>query len=107
MKPGSPEWEQICRRCGRCCYEKIQYRGRIYYTDEPCEWLDTPTGLCTVYGQRQRLRPGCVALTEANVRAGILPADCPYVAGLQGYRAPVLTEDRAGLPPLSLNRALK
>ena len=26
-------WEALCRRCGRCCFEKIECDGEVYYTD--------------------------------------------------------------------------
>lgn len=74
------DWEKICQRCGRCCYEKIEFEGEIYYTDEPCQYLDLKTHLCRVYPQRCMVRPGCVALTPELVRQGLLPADCPYIA---------------------------
>jgi len=86
-------WEAKCRRCGRCCYEKIEYDGEIYYTRTPCEKLDVVTSLCTVYPERTKVRPGCVQLTPELVRMGILPADCPYVAGLESYRAPHLFDE--------------
>jgi len=73
------EWEQICEHCGRCCYEKYEYRGKIYYTDTPCQYLDTKTKLCRIYSQRSKLHPDCVCLTPVLVRAGILPETCPYV----------------------------
>jgi uncharacterized cysteine cluster protein YcgN (CxxCxxCC family) len=83
-------WEKLCRRCARCCYEKVEYEGEIYYTDIPCEKLDVKTRLCTVYANRETARPGCVALTAEIVRQGFLPADCPYVAGLPDYKGPHL-----------------
>lgn len=84
------EWEAICRRCGRCCFEKIEFEGEIHYTDTPCEMLDLETRRCRVYAERVQRRPGCVQLTPRLVRRGLLPADCPYVAGIAGYRAPRL-----------------
>ena len=72
-------WEGICERCGRCCYEKYDYRGKIYYTDTPCQYLDTTTNLCRIYRQRSKLHPECAQLTPELVKAGILPSDCPYV----------------------------
>jgi len=90
---GSKDWESVCRRCGRCCYEKIDFEGRIYYTDLPCEFLDTRRNLCRVYAERDTRRPGCVRLTAANVAKGFLPADCPYVDGLEGYPAPFMADD--------------
>lgn len=73
------EWERICERCGRCCYEKYAYRGKVFYSKTPCPHLDTKTQLCTIYHQRAKLHPECVQLTPELVRAGILPDDCPYV----------------------------
>ncbi|NIQ95689.1 MAG: hypothetical protein GWO11_01015 [Desulfuromonadales bacterium] len=85
-------WEALCRRCGRCCYEKYEVDGRIYYSDEPCEFLDTDSLLCTVYDQRHRRREDCAPLTPRVVSMGALPADCPYVAGIDGYVAPLPLE---------------
>ena len=87
------EWEAKCRRCGRCCYEKIEFEGEVYYTDEPCEFLDPDTRLCRVYERRQTLRADCAALTPRLVRRRWLPADCPYVADIVGYVGPHLWDD--------------
>ncbi len=72
-------WEKICKRCGRCCYEKVEFEGEVYYTDDPCEHLDLETRLCRVYSDRCAVREGCVALTPQLVLRGLLPDDCPYV----------------------------
>lgn len=88
LQPESAAWEAICQRCGRCCYEKIEFDGEVYYTDQPCEKLDRASGLCTVYENRHRARPGCTSLTPEIIALGVLPADCPYVAGVTAYRAP-------------------
>ena len=82
------EWEKICERCGRCCYEKYDYRGHIYYAGKPCQYLDTETNLCRIYHQRTELHPDCVRLTPQLVLAGILPEDCPYVKKLDDYFSP-------------------
>ena len=75
------EWEALCNRCGKCCYEKIDLgAGEICYTDEPCEHLDTETNLCTVYERRHEVEPDCMSLTEHLVRTlSWLPPDCAYV----------------------------
>lgn len=88
-----PEWEHLCRRCGRCCYEKEQCDGRIYYTGTPCRFLDLKTRLCRVYEDRHRRRKGCVSITPKVVAMGVLPGDCPYVKGAQGYREPIIRAD--------------
>jgi len=82
------QWEAICQRCGRCCYEKLDDGGTIYYTSAPCDRLDLQSCLCTVYEQRNTVRPDCMPLTVEVLQAGYLPADCPYVAGLEDYPAP-------------------
>ena len=87
------QWDKICARCGRCCYEKIDFEGRIYYTDLPCEFLDLNTRTCRVYQERDSHRPDCLRLTPEAVKKGFLPADCPYVKDLEGYLAPVLQDD--------------
>jgi uncharacterized cysteine cluster protein YcgN (CxxCxxCC family) len=89
----SQEWESICRRCARCCYEKIDFEGRIYYTELPCEFLDLATNTCKVYTERDKKRPGCVRLTKETVKKGFLPADCPYVSDIENYQAPMLPDD--------------
>lgn len=75
------EWESICRRCGKCCYEKIDLgAGEIVYTSEPCVHLDTKTNLCKVYDNRRVEEPDCIELTENIVRSlNWLPPDCAYV----------------------------
>ncbi len=83
------EWEERCLRCGRCCYEKIDCDGEISYTGTPCEFLDPESRLCTVYEERHRRKPVCTPLTPKVLAMGALPGDCPYVAGLEGYRPPL------------------
>ncbi len=39
IQTGSVEWEEICEHCGRCCYEKYEYRGKIFYSHKPCQYL--------------------------------------------------------------------
>jgi len=91
-KPGSPQWEDLCERCGRCCYEKYDYRGRIFYTSKACSYLDPETALCRNYENRSAVHPDCVQLTPEIISAGILPADCPYVRDLENYQAPVIPD---------------
>ena len=93
LQNDSEKWESICCRCGRCCYEKVDFEGRIYYTELPCEFLDTETNLCRVYTERDVKRPGCVRLTDEILPKGIMPADCPYVSDLDNYTAPTLLDD--------------
>lgn len=75
------EWESICRRCGRCCYEKIDLGGGIIrYTKEPCRYLDVETKMCKVYENRTEVEPDCIILTEDKVREiSWMPEGCAYV----------------------------
>lgn len=93
LQPGSAEWEAICQRCARCCYEKLDYQGKIFYTNKPCPHLDTELNCCRIYTQRSELHSECVQLTPALIAAGYLPADCPYVKGLSNYQAPEIEAD--------------
>ena len=87
------QWENLCERCARCCYEKINFNGRIFYTKIPCDQLDLETGLCRVYMERDAVRPDCQRLTPEVVAAGILPADCPYAQHIEGYQGPTMGEE--------------
>jgi len=75
------QWEAVCRKCGRCCYEKVDLGGGIIrYTDEPCVHLDTETNMCKVYERRGEVEPDCITLTEHLVRTlHWLPEECAYV----------------------------
>ncbi len=78
IRPGTPEWEELCQRCGRCCYEKLDYCGEIFYTATPCPHLDVSTQLCRVYQKRTVEQPDCAALTPEIIAMGVLPPQCPY-----------------------------
>jgi len=80
--------DDICRKCGRCCYRKLWLEDTIYYTPTPCEYLDTETNRCTVYEKRHLVNPECLSVEE-GIRIGVFPADCPYVKDLPDYTPPV------------------
>jgi uncharacterized cysteine cluster protein YcgN (CxxCxxCC family) len=80
--------DSLCRKCGKCCYEKFVIQGVVVITDIPCEHLDTGTCLCRIYADRHRLNPRCQPAAAA-LRAGALAGDCPYVKDIPGYQAPV------------------
>ncbi|MGC8605831.1 MAG: YkgJ family cysteine cluster protein [Desulfomonilaceae bacterium] len=75
------EWESICRKCAKCCYEKIDLgNGHIVYTEEPCIYLDTATRMCKIYDKRQEIEPDCIKLTENFIRQiNWMPSGCAYV----------------------------
>ena len=85
--------ENLCRRCGRCCYAKVIIETEVHYTDIPCAFLDTGSRLCTVYENRFERNPECLTVEE-GIALGVFPADCPYVAGIAGYRPPHTDCDR-------------
>ncbi|MCL5124438.1 MAG: hypothetical protein M1511_08080 [Deltaproteobacteria bacterium] len=75
------EWENICRKCGKCCYEKIDLGGgQIVYTEEPCVYLDTITRMCKIYDKRHEIEPDCIKLTEDFIRRiNWMPPGCAYI----------------------------
>jgi uncharacterized cysteine cluster protein YcgN (CxxCxxCC family) len=80
--------EAACRRCGRCCQEKLMVRGRIYLLPVWCRYLDRETMLCTIYERRHELNPECLDVAVGR-RLHVFPADCPYVRDLPDYEPPV------------------
>lgn len=95
-------WEALCQRCGRCCYEKIDYRDKIYITNIPCEYLDPVTKQCRVYPERCRRKEGCVVLTPEIVAMEVLPKGCAYVRHIENYSSPLDWEEL----PLSVRDSL-
>lgn len=84
--------ENICRRCGVCCHEKVRFGEQVVITDIPCPFLDETTNRCTVYPDRLTRQPRCSS-AEDSVKANSLPDDCPYVGGRTDYQpAHLLTE---------------
>ncbi|PLX96641.1 MAG: hypothetical protein C0622_14325 [Desulfuromonas sp.] len=74
------KWEELCRRCGECCFEKkIDAKGVIHTTAVPCRFLDIHSRSCRVYEQRLQLEEDCIQLTPENI-AGLdwLPQGCGY-----------------------------
>jgi len=87
--PGTPEWEALCTRCGKCCYDKVWRGSRLLLTQTPCSFLDTRTNTCTCYPERFEREPLCMPIGPEIIEMGGLPVDCPYVAGLPGYQGPI------------------
>ena len=73
-------WEDICRRCGLCCFEKsVDKSGRFTTTSIPCQHLDIVSRECRVYHKRLEVGEGCVKLTPQIVsQADWLPECCAY-----------------------------
>lgn len=73
-------WENICNRCGLCCFEKtVDQYGRLQTTRVPCRHLDVVSRMCRVYHKRLEVGEGCVKLTPEIVRqVDWLPESCAY-----------------------------
>ncbi len=78
------KWESICKRCGTCCFEKLEDEsGTIFFTRIPCRYLDVVTRECRIYDRRFEIYPDCIQLTEELVRElHWLHDDCGYKSAL-------------------------
>jgi len=74
-------WDNICKQCGRCCFEKIiEEDGTIVETEIACRYLDVVTRRCKVYHKRFDVDEDCVQLTPELVSSvEWLPKSCGYV----------------------------
>jgi len=78
--PDTPEWDALCNRCGKCCFDKLVDEEDRLIAATPCEHLDQETGLCLVYENRFMVCPECIKLTPKNLPTfDWLPDDCGYV----------------------------
>jgi hypothetical protein len=75
------EWEDLCRQCGQCCFEKwVDEDGTIHPTVIACRFLDIHSRQCRVYHKRFEVGEGCIKLTPKVVETvQWLPEDCAYV----------------------------
>jgi uncharacterized cysteine cluster protein YcgN (CxxCxxCC family) len=73
-------WEDRCRRCGRCCFHKIEEEdGTVFVTPVPCRFLDVVERTCKIYERRFAVNPACIRLTpELVAQLPWLPRDCGY-----------------------------
>ncbi len=80
LTESADNWEDLCRRCGLCCFEKgIDGKGRIIETQVPCRHLDIHTRLCRVYEKRQKIESDCIKLTPEKIaELKWLPESCAY-----------------------------
>lgn len=80
MKPDDQSWEEICRRCGECCFEKkLDQLGQIFTTSVPCRFLDIHDRSCRIYHQRLQAEEDCIKLTPENIaELDWLPSGCAY-----------------------------
>jgi len=80
------QWEDICRRCGKCCFEKrLLFDGTVQTTKVACRHLDIVSRKCRVYSKRLLVGEGCLQLTPDLVKQfDWLPDDCAYVRKTRG-----------------------
>jgi uncharacterized cysteine cluster protein YcgN (CxxCxxCC family) len=83
------DWEEICNRCGQCCFEKwVDGDGTILHTVIPCRFLDIVTRECKVYDKRLEVDEGCIKLTPEIVKSvRWMPEDCAYTKFVEDKRA--------------------
>lgn len=80
-KYNKDEWENICRRCGKCCLIKLEDEetGDVYYTNVVCRYFDEEKMCCSVYDRRCELVPTCLKLNQENVdKLSWMPKTCAY-----------------------------
>ena len=85
------EWESLCDGCGICCLEKVidEETGDIRLTSIACEFLDTTTCRCTIYGLRTLANPTCIQLRPKNIKKiSWLPWTCAYRSIAEGRDLP-------------------
>ncbi len=75
------DWDEICNRCGQCCFNKIiEEDGTVYATPIPCRYFDIVSRSCKVYHKRFETGEECIKLTPEVVRNAVwLPDECAYV----------------------------
>lgn len=80
--------EDLCKRCGRCCYHKLIVGSVVIALDDPCRYLDVTAKTCTIYEKRFEINPRCLSVSQ-GIRKRVFPDDCPYVTHLKHYQGPL------------------
>lgn len=90
LKKMSPQqWDSICKQCGICCLEKVNFKDRkdiVFYTDVCCEKFNTTTKKCNVYNDRFKIKGcGCKKVNlDVVLNKHLLPRTCGYVEYIFG-----------------------
>lgn len=84
------EWELLCDGCGKCCLNKMEFKGKIHFTNVRCRFLDCKSCLCQVYNNRFAAMSDCRDIDLAAVREKPrwLPKTCAYWLLDNGYDLP-------------------
>jgi len=76
------EWEALCDGCGKCCLNKLQYRGvkKVAYTRVACTLFDDETCRCKDYENRHDFVPECVQFSYETMHKHVwwMPRTCAY-----------------------------
>jgi len=69
----------ICEIRGICCYFSSPIEGRnVILLNHPCVFLNTETGLCVEYKNRNEVFERCLSIDKAKL-IGALPEGCLYL----------------------------
>ncbi|MCL2295099.1 MAG: hypothetical protein FWC36_09590 [Spirochaetes bacterium] len=74
-------WENLCQKCGYCCFKKKLVDGVwVINFNNPCEYLDIESNLCFFYEKRFEMCPECKKMTIFKALFGdFFPDTCGYV----------------------------
>ena len=88
MKKINNWWEDICTKCGACCYRRDRVDGNLLIKKNlPCRFLDTSNDLCTVYETRLKTCSECSKVTIFHALfSRYLPDDCGYVVNFRKWK---------------------
>jgi len=84
-------WEQKCKKCGLCCYEKVITDEFLYIDlDSPCKFLNTKTNTCSVYSYRFKKQKRCRRVNMFRVVfSKAIPKECGYVQWAKKNHIPI------------------
>lgn len=74
-------WEDLCKQCGLCCFERIRVAGGVRIDlSRPCSYLDVSSRRCTVYEKRFKTKAFCAKVNVFHALFGRrMPLTCGYV----------------------------
>jgi uncharacterized cysteine cluster protein YcgN (CxxCxxCC family) len=78
------EWEQICKGCGICCLNKIEFSNRMYFSAVACDHLNTETKRCDCYECRLLLSSCGKVDIRALLESRQMPDSCAYAERIFG-----------------------
>lgn len=85
------EWEQICMRCGKCCLNKYEEDGLIYFSNQACQFLDIKKCRCSCYAERQDKTGHTCKKVDMHLlenEIDLLPPTCAYRCLYEGRGLP-------------------